>query len=212
MAFKISHSASQMSPHADRSKADTIRSRGGSAFAYQFGQGQGPTKASTVESKRSLHSQHTPRAGRDSSVEQWAFFPSSIGLVNTGPGLASLFDSPNITWLTPPTTASLSSTPGSVNDTWDEPKTPCSSSSRALTNNFLTCFTPPTSLSRSLGSDSAAKIAVFEASDTQTIFDRASSSENKTKLDDEDFQPKKLFRNLTQELKASMSPFTRSQS
>ncbi|KNG44732.1 hypothetical protein TW65_08444 [Stemphylium lycopersici] len=202
MAFSISHTISEMFPHADRPKANTIRSRDGSAFAYQFGQGQGPTKANSVGSKRSLHSQHTPKAGKYPSVEQWTFFSSSIGLVNTGPGLTSLLHSPNIAWLTPPTTTSLSSTSGSVTDNRNEPKTPCRSSNPTLSKNVFTSFTPPTPRSVSLGTETAAKVAVLKTSGTPTSSDCLPSDENETRLDDEEFRPRKIFRNLTQELEA----------
>ena len=120
-----------------------------------------------------------------------------------GHGIASLLDLRNFSWSSPTGTVSFVSSPAGSNEIWDLPETPCSQSGKASPSRMLTPLTPPTpsgplgkshitpvsKLSRGIGVSPMSRLQLFDKKDTLP--------------QDDQFQPKKLFRNLTLELEAS---------
>lgn len=106
--------------------------------------------------------------------------------------------------------SSIGSTSSAISNFWDSPQTPCCVSDKVYD---LTPLTPPTPLSqtgeRVLKILTPCKISktgtILAKSEAGIVHAKDQDDIRETQVGEEDFVPKKLFRNLTIELKASTS-------
>jgi len=119
-----------------------------------------------------------------------------------GPNIPSLLESRSLMRSTPMTSVSTVSTPPASEDIWDPPDTPCGRSRRTTINRLLTPITPPT--------PAGYRVKLESTPPPKLSFDINASPICKQHLEksgslsrDDIFEPKKLFRRLTEELEAS---------
>jgi hypothetical protein len=115
----------------------------------------------------------------------------------------SLLDPKNSSCSSSTSTVSTVSPAAGFNDIWDAPETPCGKSGTAL-RGISTPLTPPTPL------DSSEKPFISPISKLSfgarvgSVAKQQISESKDAALQDDQFQPTKIFRNLTFELQASM--------
>jgi len=120
-----------------------------------------------------------------------------------GPDILSLLESKSFIRLTPTTSVSTVSTSAASDDIWDPPETPCCRSRRATTNRLLTPITPPTPSGYRVKLESTPPPKLSFDIKAIPIFKQPLLEKNGGLLQDDVFEPKKLFRRLTDELEAS---------
>jgi hypothetical protein len=115
----------------------------------------------------------------------------------------SLLNPRNFSCLSPTSTVSTVSPAAGFNDIWDAPETPCGKSGIA-SRSISTPLTPPTPL------DSSEKPSISPISKLSfgvgvgSVAKQQISETKDAALQDDQFQPTKIFRNLTFELQSSM--------
>lgn len=121
-----------------------------------------------------------------------------------GPDFATLLDPRNLSWSSSTSRTWNKSSPPSSGGVWDLPETPprlSNTPSPGKTWTPLTPITPPSpSLERRSGSKAAVRVLPSSYFDVEV----GSNDVHGTWQDEDDFQPKKLFRNCTLELERSM--------
>jgi hypothetical protein len=160
-------------------------------------------KASPVILKQSLNAEHAPRQNEPLLQSQWITLAMESLSNKNGPELVSLLDPRNLSWSPSTATSSTTSSPSSGNDVWDVPKTPCRPSSKASPSKTLGLLTPPTTLSFSVEEKFDSRAAMLQTPKIPWSDEWDVSIGRGTWADEDSFQPKKLFRNLTLELEAS---------
>lgn len=140
-------------------------------------------KASPVISKQSLNAEHAPCQDGLPLQSPWITLALESLSSKNETELVSLLDPRNLAWSPSTATPSTASSQSSGNDVWDAPETPCHSSSKASLSKTLGTLTPPTP-------------------PISPSFDEKFVGQG-IRVDEDAFQPKKLFRNLTLELEAS---------
>ena len=120
-----------------------------------------------------------------------------------GPDILSLLESRSFMRLTPMTSVSTVSTPAASDDIWDPPETPCGRSRRATTNRLLTPITPPTPAGYRVKLESTPPPKLSFDIRASPIIKQQLLEKSGSSSEGDVFEPKKLFRRLTDELEAS---------
>lgn len=146
----------------------------------------------------------TPKSGYNVAQKPCAtFLPTPIS-EKSSRGVLSVLDSNKISWMSPASTVSTTSSPAGFNDMWDLPETPTKRTTSASPRSILTPFTPPTP------PDSSKKLLFtpipkpFFGVGVTPAIPKPFFQEKETAAQDDPFQPK-LFRGVTLVLEESTS-------
>ncbi|KAI4912296.1 hypothetical protein J4E85_011029 [Alternaria conjuncta] len=138
----------------------------------------------------------TPKSGYDTAQKPCATFLPTPVSEKSSRGVLSVLDPNKISWVSPASTVSTTSSPAGFNDMWDLPETPTKRTTSASPRSILTPFTPPTP------PDSSKKLLftpiskpIFGVGVTPAI-PQPFFQEKETAAQDDPFQPK-LFRGVT---------------
>jgi hypothetical protein len=160
-------------------------------------------KASPVVFKQSLNAEYEPRQNGPLLQSQWITLTMKSLSNKNGPGLASLLDPRNLSWSPSTATPSTTSSQSSGDNVWDAPETPCRPSRKPSPSKTLGSLTPPTPPSLSFEGKFVSRVAILQTPKSASSDEWEVGLGQGTREDEDSFQPKKLFRNLTLELEAS---------